>query len=131
MKKKALGVLAVTGTLLVQALASAGAGVAASPVVTKTVMRGEGLTSEFDRTDGCIQTRVSVFGNVSTVKGSTSQDKLAAVTIGQVNHCTATTLVDGFGLTSDFDQVITNNLSGGTLKLSMNFNNFAKPPLFR
>jgi hypothetical protein len=58
MKKTALGVLALAGTLFVQ-LAVAGPSTAAERVTTKTEMRGEGVTAEFVRTDGCIQTYVT------------------------------------------------------------------------
>ena len=92
MKKTALGALALAGTLFVQ-LAGAGPSTAAErsvvrkaerPVITKTVVRGEGLVAEFVRTDGCIQTNVSVFGSVFTVRGSITQDKLGVVSVTQV-----------------------------------------------
>lgn len=77
MKKTALGVLALVGTLAVQ-LAGAGPSTAADrSVTTKTMARGEGLTSEFERTDACIHARVSVFGSVFTVRGSATNESLA------------------------------------------------------
>lgn len=127
MKKTALGVLALAGTLFVQ-LASAGPSTAAEPrVITKTVMRGEGLTAEFDRTDGCIQTRVSVWGSVFTVRGSTTPDKLGVVSVTQVNTCTLTTLINGFGETTTLNLVAPNALGRGHLRMSMEFTNFADP----
>jgi hypothetical protein len=123
-KKKALGLLALTGTLLVQALASAGPSTATEPVVTKTFMKGEGLLADFDRTDGCIQTKVTVFSNVSKIRGATALDQIAFVGISQFDLCTLTTLVDGFGQTDSPDQIITKDLSSGKLRMSMTFNNF-------
>lgn len=133
MNKTALGVLALAGALLVQ-LASAGPGTAAErpatkkaerPVITKTVVKGEGLVAEFDRTDGCIQTSVSVFGSVFTVRGSTALDKLGVVSVTQVDTCTDTTLINGFGET--LDSVVPKALAGGHLRMSMEFTNFADP----
>ena len=101
MKRTALGVLALAGTLALQ-FAGAGPSTAAERrVITKTVVRGEVLTAEFDHTDGCIQTRVSVFGGVITVRGSTTPEKVGFVAVTQVNTCTQTTLIDGDGETSD------------------------------
>lgn len=124
MKKKALGVLALTGTLIVQALVSAGPSAAAEPVVTKTFMRGEGVTAEFHRTDGCIETRIGVFGNVSKVRGAVAPDKLGFVGVTQFDICQHEFLVDGFGQTDTIDQVVKNDLSGGTLRMTLNISNF-------
>lgn len=127
MKKAALGVLALAGTLFVH-LAGAGPSTAAErPDITKTVTRGEGLTAEFDRTDGCIQTRVSVFGSVFTVRGSAPPDKLGFVSVTQVNTCTSTTLINGFGETSSLNLVVPDTLAKGHLRMSMEFTNFADP----
>jgi hypothetical protein len=128
MKKTALGGLALAGTLFVQ-LAGAGPSTAAErPVVTKTVTRGEGLTAEFDRTDGCIQTTVSVFGSVFTSRGSTARDKLGFVSVTQVDICTGTTLINGFGeTTSTLNLAVPNELARGHLRMSMEFTNFADP----
>ena len=133
MKKTALGVLALAGSLFVQ-LAGAGASTAAErpvktkPVITKAVTRGEGMTAEFERTDGCIQTRVSVFGSVFTVSGSTTPDKLGFVSVTQENTCTLTTLVNGFGeTTSTLNLAVPNGLAKGRLRMSMEFTNFADP----
>lgn len=127
MKKTALGVLALAGALFVQ-LAGAGPSTAAEQrVITKTVMRGEGLTAEFDRTDGCIQTRVSVWGSAFTVRGSTTSDKLGVVSVTQTNTCTRTTLINGFGETTALNLVAPNALGRGQLRMSMEFTNFADP----
>lgn len=127
MKKTALGVLALAGALFVQ-LAGAGPSTAAEQrVITKTVMRGEGLTAEFDRTDGCIQTRVSVWGSAFTVRGSTTSDKLGVVSVTQTNTCTRTTLISGFGETTALNLVAPNALGRGQLRMSMEFTNFADP----
>jgi hypothetical protein len=128
MKKTALGVLALAGSLFVQ-LAGAGPSTASErPVITKTVIRGEGMTAEFDHTDGCIQTRVSVFGSVFTVRGSTRPDELGVVSVTQVNTCTLTTLINGFGeTTSSLNLVLRNGLARGHVRMSMEFTNFADP----
>lgn len=118
MKKTAIGVLALAGSLFVQ-LTGAGPSTAAErPVITKTVMTGQRMTAEFERTDGCIQTRVFVFGSVSL-------EKLGVVTVTQVNTCTLTTLINGFGETSTLDLVVPNTLRKGHLKMSMEFTNYA------
>jgi hypothetical protein len=127
MKKTALGALALAGTLVVQ-FAGAGPSTAAERrVITKTVVRGEVLTAEFDHTDGCIQTRVSVFGGALTVRGSTTPDKIGFVAVTQVNTCTQTTLIDGDGETSTLNLVVPNGLARGQLRMSMEFTNFADP----
>lgn len=132
MKKTALGVLALAGTLVVQ-LASAGASTAAErpgvtkPGVTKTVVRGEALTAEFDQTDGCIRTRVSVFGSALTLRGSNAPDKLGFVSVTQENTCTLTTLIDGSGETDTLNLVVPNGLAKGQLKMSLEFTNYADP----
>lgn len=126
MKKKALAVLTMTGILLVQALASAGPSAAADErVITKTVLRGEGVSATFDRTDGCIHTLVGVFGNVFTATGATAQDNVANVVIAQIDDCQGKFLVEGIGEASTFDQVVKNDLSTATLKMAVNFRNFA------
>lgn len=129
MKRTALGVLALAGTLVVQ-LASAGAGAAAvssKSVTTKTAVRGEALTAEFDLTDGCIRTRVSVFGGALTVLGSTAPEKDGFVSVLQENTCTLTTLIDGDGETNTITLAVPNGLSKGQLKFSMEFTNYAGP----
>ncbi|WP_104137668.1 hypothetical protein [Arthrobacter sp. ZGTC131] len=135
MERTALGVLALAGTLFVQ-LAGAGPSTAAErplikkaerPVITKTIVRGEGVTAEFDHTDGCIQTNVSVFGSVFTVPGSTTPDKLGFVSVTQVNTCTLTTLINGFGEASTLDLVVPNGLAGGRLRMSLEFTDYADP----
>jgi hypothetical protein len=131
MKKTALGVLALAGTLVVQ-LAGAGPSTAVErpattkrPVTTKTVTRGEGIAAEFDRTEGCIQTTVSMFGSVFTVRGTTTPDKLGFVSVTQVNTCTLTTLIDGSGEASTLNLAVPNGLSRGSLRMSLEFTNFA------
>ena len=125
MKKKALGVLALTGTLFVQ-LAGAGASVAAErpviakPVVTKTVMTGQRLTAEFEGTEGCIRTRIFVFGSVSL-------ERLGVVSVTQENTCTLTTLINGFGETDTLDMAVPNALGRGHLRMSMEFTDSADP----
>lgn len=137
MKRTALGVLALAGTLVVQ-LASAGASIAAErhvtpkpvtpkPGVTKTVVRGEALTAEFDQTDGCIRTRVSVFGSALTLRGSNAPEKLGFVSVTQDNTCTQTTLIDGSGETESLNLVVPNGLAKGQLKMSLEFTNYADP----
>ena len=127
MKKKALGVLVLTGAFLGQALAAGGPVSAAEPpVLTTTVIRGEGMFSDFERRDGCIHTLVSVFSNINVTKGSTLSDTVAFVGISQANTCALTTTIDGFGQPSDFVQVVKPGLTGGTLKFSVDFNNFAQ-----
>jgi hypothetical protein len=124
MKKTALGVLALAGTLVVQ-LAGAGPSTASDRVTSKTEMRGEGVTAEFVRTDGCIQTNVSVFGSVFTARGSTPPEKLGFVSVTQVNTCTAVTLIDGSGDTTTLNLAVPNGLSNGRLRMSMEFTNYA------
>jgi hypothetical protein len=125
MKKTALGVLALAGTLFVQ-LAGAGPSTASESVTTKTEMRGEGVTAEFVRTDGCIQTYVSVFGSVFTARGSAAPEKLGIVSVTQVNTCTAVTLIDGSGdTTTSLNLAVPNGLSNGRLRMSMEFTNYA------
>ena len=127
MKKTALGVLALAGTLALQ-FAGAGPSTAAERrVITKTVVRGEVLTAEFDHTDGCIQTRVSVFGGVITVRGSTTPEKVGFMAVTQVNTCTQTTLIDGDGETSALHLVVPNGLGKGQLRMSLEFTNYADP----
>lgn len=132
MKKTALGGLALAGALFVQ-LAGAGPGAAAErpvktkPVITKTVTRGEGMSAEFERTDGCIHTRVSVFGSVFTVSGSNRPDKLGFVSVTQENTCTLTTLINGFGETSSLNLTVPNELARGQLRMSIEFTDFADP----
>lgn len=127
MKKTSLGALALAGTLLVQ-LASAGPSTAAERrVITKTVVRGEVITAEYDHTDGCIQTRVSVFGGVLTVRGSATPDNIGFVAVTQVDTCTQTTLIEGDGETSTLKLVVPNGLGKGQLRMSMDFTNFADP----
>ncbi|MBT2549640.1 hypothetical protein [Arthrobacter sp. ISL-65] len=124
MKKTALGVLALAGTLFVQ-LAGAGPSTAAERVSTKTEMRGAGVTAEFVRTDGCIQTNVSVFGSVFTARGATPPEKLGFVSVTQVNTCTLVTLIDGSGDTTTLNLSVPNGLSKGRLTMSMEFTNYA------
>jgi hypothetical protein len=127
MKKTALGVLALAGTLSIQ-LAGAGPGIAGEPrVITKTVATGEAMTAEYDHTNGCIRTTVSVFGSVYTVRGSTAPEKLGFVSVTQDNTCTGTTLINGFGETLTLEMDSPNGLSRGRLKMSMEFTNFADP----
>lgn len=133
MKKATLGVLALAGTLFVQ-LAGAGTSTATEqrvntkPPASKIVTRGQGMTAEFERTDGCIWTRVSVFGSVFTVKGSTTPATLGFVSVTQENTCTLTTLINGFGeATSSLNLAVPNGLSKGRLQMSMEFTNFADP----
>jgi hypothetical protein len=68
---------------------------------------------------------VGLFSNVSTVKGATAPDNIAFVGISQFDKCTLTTLIDGFGQTAKFDQVVKNNLSNGTMKISLDFSDFS------
>lgn len=127
MKKTALGVLALAGTLFVQ-LASAGPSTAAERrVITKIVTTGEALIAEYDHTDGCIRTWVSVFGGVFTVRGPTAPEKLGFVSVTQVNTCTDTTLINGSGETSTLNLVVPNGLAKGHLRMSIEFTNFADP----
>jgi hypothetical protein len=127
LNKTALGVLALAGTLFIQ-LTGAGPSTAAErPVTTKTVTRGEGLTAEFEQTNGCIQTRVSVFGSVFTVNGSNTRDTLGVVSVTQVNTCTYTTLINGFGEASTLKLDVSKELARGRLRMSMDFTNFADP----
>jgi hypothetical protein len=126
-KKQALGVVVLTGAFLGQALAAGGSVSAAEqPVVTTTVIRGEGMFVDFERRDGCIHTLVSVFSNINVTKGSADPDTIAFVGISQANTCTLTTTIDGFGQPSDFAQMVKPGLTGGTLKFSVDFNNFAQ-----
>ncbi|RAM38592.1 hypothetical protein [Arthrobacter globiformis] len=124
MKKTALGVLALAGTLVVQ-LAGAGPSTAGDRVTTKTEMRGEGVTAEFVRTDGCIQTNVSVFGSVFTARGSAPPEKVGYVSVIKINTCTAVTLIDGFGDATTLNLALPNGLSKGRLRMSMEFTNYA------
>ncbi|WP_395398675.1 hypothetical protein ACHMXB_12500 [Arthrobacter sp. UC242_113] len=124
MRKTALGVLALAGTLVVQ-LAGAGPSTAGDRVTTKTEMRGEGVTAEFVRTDGCIQTNVSVFGSVFTARGSAPPEKVGFVSVTQVNTCTLVTLIDGFGDAATLNLALPNGLSNGRLRMSMEFTNYA------
>lgn len=127
MNKTALGVLALAGSLALQ-IASAGPSTAAERhVIAKTVVRGEVLTAEFDHTDGCIQTTVSVFGGALTVRGSTTPEKVGFVAVTQVNTCTQTTLINGDGETSALNLVVPNGLAKGQLKMSLEFTNYADP----
>ena len=127
MKRTALGVLALAGTLVVQ-LASAGPSTAAERrVITKTVLKGQAVTAEFDHTDGCIQTRVSVFGSALTVRGSNAPEKLGFVSVTQVNTCTDTTLINGSGETSALNLSVPNALARGQLRMSIEFTNYADP----
>ncbi|MDP9694934.1 UNVERIFIED_ORG: hypothetical protein J2X79_002502 [Arthrobacter globiformis] len=124
MKKTALGVLALAGTLFVQ-LAGAGPSTAADRLTTKTEMRGEGVTAEFVRTDGCIQTNVSVFGSVFTARGSTPPENVGFVSVTQVNTCTLVTLINGSGDATTLNLTAPNGLSKGHLRMSMEFTNYA------
>ncbi|PNH85171.1 hypothetical protein [Arthrobacter sp. AFG20] len=124
MKKTALGVLALAGTLVVQ-LAGAGPSTAADRLTTKTDMRGEGVTAEFVRTEGCIQTNVSVFGSVFTARGATPPEKVGFVSVTQVNTCTLATLIDGSGDATTLNLAVPNGLSNGRLRMSMEFTNYA------
>ncbi|BCW66083.1 hypothetical protein NicSoilB4_08460 [Arthrobacter sp. NicSoilB4] len=127
MKKTAFGVLALAGTLALQ-IASAGPSTAAERrVIAKTVVRGEVLTAEFDHTDGCIQTRVSVFGGVITVRGTTTPEKIGFVAVTQVNTCTQTTLINGDGETDALNLIVPNGLAKGQLTMSLEFTNYADP----
>ncbi|MFC9333871.1 hypothetical protein [Arthrobacter sp. NPDC057009] len=127
MKKTALGVLALAGTLCVQLATAAPSTASERPVTTKTVTKGEGLTAEFDRTDGCIQTRVSMFGSVFTVRGSAASEKLGVVSVTQTDICTLTTLTNGFAETDTLDLRVRDALARGHLKMSMEFTDFADP----
>ena len=126
MKKTALGALALAGTLFVQ-LAGAAPSTAAERVITKAVTKGEGMTSEFERTDGCIHTRISVFGSVFTVTGSATPDQVGFVSVTQEDTCTGTTLINGFGDADTLDLAVPNGLSKGRLRMSMEFTNYADP----
>ena len=124
MRKTALGVLALAGTLVVQ-LAGAGPSTAGDRVTTKTELRGEGVTAEFVRTEGCIQTNVSVFGSVFTARGATPPEKLGFVSVTQVNTCTLVTLINGSGDTTALNLAVPNGLSNGRLRMSMEFTDYA------
>jgi hypothetical protein len=124
MRKTALGILALAGTLVIQ-LAGAGPSTASDRVTTKTEMRGEGVTAEFVRTEGCIQTNVSVFGSVFTARGATPPEKVGFVSVTQVNTCTLVTLIDGFGDATTLNLALPNGLSKGRLRMSMEFTNYA------
>jgi hypothetical protein len=127
MKKTALGALALAGTLFVQLAGAAPSTAAERSVTTKTVTKGEGMTSEFERTDGCIHTRISVFGSVFTVTGSTTPDKVGFVSVTQEDTCTGTTLINGFGDADTLNLAVPNGLSKGRLRMSMEFTNYADP----
>jgi hypothetical protein len=125
MRKRALGVLALAGTLVVQ-LAGAGPSTASDRLTTKTEIRGEGVTAEFVRTEGCIQTNVSVFGSVFTARGSAPPEKLGFVSVTQVNTCTAVTLINGSGeTTTALNLAVPGGLSNGRLRMSMEFTDYA------
>ncbi|MFE4543498.1 hypothetical protein [Arthrobacter sp. NPDC056727] len=127
MKKTALGVMALAGTVFVQLAGAAPSTASQRADVTKTVTRGQGLTAEFDRADGCMRTRVSVFGSVFTFSGTPTPDKLGFVSVTQENTCTGATLINGFGETESLNLVVSNGLSNGRLRMSMEFTNFADP----
>jgi hypothetical protein len=127
MKKTAIGVLALAGTLFVQ-LAGAGPGTAAERrVITKTVTTGDAFVAEYDYTDGCIRTWVSVFGGVFTVRGKTAPapEKLGFVSVTQDNTCTGTTLINGSGETSTLNLVVPNALAKGHLRMTIEFTDYA------
>lgn len=127
MKRTALGVLALAGTLVVQLATAVPSTAAERRVVTKTVVKGQAVTAEFDHTDGCIQTRVSVFGSALTVRGSNAPEKLGFVSVTQVNTCTDTTLINGSGDTTALNLSVPNALARGQLRMSIEFTNYADP----
>jgi hypothetical protein len=127
MKKTALGVLALAGTLFGQLAGAAPSTAAERPMITKSVTGGEGMTSEFERTDGCIHTRVSVFGSVFTVTGSATPDQVGFVSVTQEDTCTGITLINGFGDADTLNLAVPNGLSKGRLRMSMEFTNYADP----
>jgi hypothetical protein len=127
MKRTALGVLALAGTLVIQLASAVPSTAAERRVITKTVVKGQAVTAEFDHTDGCIQTRVSVFGSALTVRGSNAPEKLGFVSVTQVDTCTDTTLINGSGETSALNLSVPNALARGQLRMSIEFTNYADP----
>jgi hypothetical protein len=125
MKTRSFGIVALTSTLSIQALAGAGPVSAAPVIVTKTIEQAEGVVADFDRIDGCIQTRVGILGNSSTTKGATASEEVGLVAISQFDNCQRKSLIDGFGETSTITQTVKSDLSGATLRMTLTFNNFA------
>lgn len=113
--------------LVSQALAGAGPGAAAPKTVDKTALKGEALFTGFIVRDetGCITTSVSVFSNVSQIKESAAEDRLAVVTAVQFDQCQDVTHFQGFGMTSTFTQEVANSLASGSLQLETTFTDFA------
>lgn len=116
--------LAAAGLVVTQALVSAGPGTAAPPLVSKTNMKGEAVLANFNVEDGCHRTQVSVFGNISRIKGSTANDQLAAVAFLKVDTCEQITLLEGFGTTSILALDVKRNLSQAAFQTTLTATNF-------
>lgn len=108
-------------------IASAGPSTAAPPVITATELQGEAVIASFSHLspDGCIRTRMTALASVIQPKrGTTTEDRLTTLTLTRVDECNQVILLQGFGATSDFDLVVSKNLSGASARFSLNFNNF-------
>jgi hypothetical protein len=126
MRTKTLSALALPAAML-GLIAGAGPSAAAPPVITAAALQGEAVVASFSHLspDGCIRTRMTAFANVNRPKsGTTTEDRVTTVTLTKVDECNQVILLQGFGATSNFDLVVSKNLSEATLKFSLNFNNF-------
>lgn len=122
--RKSLMAFAAAGMVVTQALVSAGPGTAAPPLMTRTAMKGEAVIANFFIEDGCHRTQVTVFGNVSRIKGATANDQLASVSFFKLDTCEQRTLLLGFGATSNLTLNVNPNLSQAAFETTVTATNF-------
>lgn len=126
MRTKTLSVLAFAGTMFGLST-GVGPSTAAPPVITAAALQGEAVIASFSHLspDGCIRTRMTAVATVIQPKSdTTTEDRLTTVTLTKVDECNDIILIQGFGATTDFDLVVSQNLSEATVKFSLNYNNF-------